>query len=146
MNHGTIFEQGPGFDILVQHVAGTVFFQIIFGVEKMEIWTEMRQCLLHWRRKFSVGSPLVIKGFRALSHTCFQTVCIFYGALGLGVSGCICACSAPQENTQKWATHGKAQHFPEGIELTKSSPNLWHMGSTLAIVVWWPRFWCLHHW
>ena len=41
-------------------------FQINFGVEKMEFLTEMRQCR---RREFSVGSPLVIEGFRALSHT-----------------------------------------------------------------------------
>ena len=67
-----------------------------FSVEKMENLTEICQCLRRRRRKFSVGSPLVIEGVRALSHTCFQKVCIFYGALGLGVYGCICARSAPQ--------------------------------------------------
>ena len=64
----------------------------------MENLTEIRQCLRRRRRKFSVGSPLVIEGVRALSHTCFQKVCIFYGALGLGVYSCICAHSAPQGN------------------------------------------------
>ena len=63
----------------------------------MENLTEIRQCLRRRRRKFSVGSPLVIEGVRALSHTCFRKVCIFYGALGLGVYGCICARSAPQD-------------------------------------------------
>ena len=63
----------------------------------MEILTEIGQCLRRRRRKFSVGSPWVIEGVRALSHICFQKVCIFYGALGLGVYGCICAHSAPQD-------------------------------------------------
>ena len=63
----------------------------------MEILTEIRQCLRRRRRKFSVGSPWVIEGVRARSHTCVQKVCIFYSALGLGVYGCICARSAPQE-------------------------------------------------
>ena len=62
----------------------------------MENLTEIRQCLWRRRRKFSVGSPLLIEGVRALSHTCFPKVCIFYGALGLGVCGCICVRSAPQ--------------------------------------------------
>ena len=68
------------------------------AVEKMENLSEIGQCLRRWRCKVSVGSPLVIEGVRALSHTCFHKVCIFYGALGLGVYGCICARSAPQED------------------------------------------------
>ena len=66
--------------------------------------TEIRQCLRRRHRKFSVGSPLVIEGVRALTHTCFPKVYIFYGALGLGVYGCICARSAPQ---------GSGPFFPE---------------------------------
>ena len=68
----------------------------------MKILTEIRQCLRRWHRKFSVGSPLVIEGVRALPHTCFQKVCIFYGALGLGVYGCICARSEPQDVACTW--------------------------------------------
>ena len=67
----------------------------------MENLTKFRQYLRCRRRKFSVGSPLVIEGIRALSHTCFQKVCIFYGALGLGVYGCICVRSAPQDALSK---------------------------------------------
>ena len=75
----------------------------------------MRTCLWRRRRKFSVGSPLVIEGFRALSHTYFQKVCIFYGTLGLGVCGCICARSAPQVIVCFFvclcALHSKGQAF-----------------------------------
>ena len=66
------------------------------ALEKMENLTEIRQCLRRRHHEFSVRSPLVIEGVRALPHTCFPKVCILYGALGLGVNGCICALSAPQ--------------------------------------------------
>ena len=66
----------------------------------MENLTEIRQCLGRRRRNFSVGSPLVIDGVRALSHTCYPKLCIFYGALCFRVYGCICARSAPQARIQ----------------------------------------------
>ena len=65
----------------------------------MENLTEIRQCLRRRHRKFPVGFPLVIEGVRALSHTWFPKVCIFYSALGLGVYGCIRARSAPQDSS-----------------------------------------------
>ena len=52
---------------------------------------------------------------------------------------------APQIDSQLASAHSEKQDA-EGIELTKSSPKFWHMGPTLAIVVWWPPLWCLHHW
>ena len=86
----------------------------------MEILTEIRQCLRRRRRKFCVGSPWVIEGVRALSHTCFQKVCIFYGALGLGVYGCICARSAPQG-------HGRA------LMSVRRTQGKWHGPSATSV-------------
>ena len=66
--------------------------------DKFRKWTEIRQFLRRRCCKFSVGSPFLIEGVRALSHTYFQKVCVFYGALDLGVYGCICARCAPQDS------------------------------------------------
>ena len=63
----------------------------------MQNLTEIHQCLCRCRRKLFMGHAFAIQGVRPLSCACFQNECSFYGALGLGVCRCTCACSAPQE-------------------------------------------------
>ena len=91
-------------------------FRIQFGVGKMQKMTEICQCLRRWHSNIFIGHTFAIQGVRALSCTCFQKEYIFYGALGLGVYGCTCACGAPQAVSSQI-------HFAKGALFGRSTAN-----------------------
>ena len=80
----------------------------------MQNLTEILQCVRRWHRKLFIGHTVAIQAVRALPCACFHKECVFYSALGLGVYGCTCARSTPQDEGL-WEVYEGLREWDEGL-------------------------------